>query len=183
MLEESHALLNGHFQLTSGLHSDKYVEKIKIVQDPAMISLLCQKLANRFADVQADIVVGPAYGGIVIAYEVAKQLGLKFAFTQRENEKMTLRAGFSLKHVKRAIITEDIVTTGHSVQEVIDALKEKDIEVVAIGVIVDRSHGTVDFGIPTESLLSLDLETYEPDKCPLCEKGMVLSKPGSSDKK
>lgn len=183
MLEESHALLNGHFQLTSGLHSDKYVEKIKIVQDPAKITALCQKLAERFKDCEADIVIGPAYGGIVLAYEVARYLGLRFAFTQRENDKMVLRSGFSLHQVKHAIIIEDIVTTGASVMEVMTALKERDIETIAVGLIVDRSHGSVDFGVPTESLLTLDLETYEPVNCPLCAKGMLLSKPGSSDKK
>jgi orotate phosphoribosyltransferase len=183
LLEESGALLNGHFQLTSGLHSDRYVEKFKIVKDPAKVTALCQKLAFRLKDYEADVIIGPAYGGIVLAYEVARQLGKMFAFTQRENDKMVLRSGFVLSPKTRAIIIEDIVTTGGSVMEVMEALKEKNIVIEAVGVIVDRSHGKVDFEVPTESLLTLDLETYEPDSCPLCAQGMILVKPGSSDKK
>jgi orotate phosphoribosyltransferase len=183
LLEESGSLLNGHFQLTSGLHSDRYVEKIKLVQDPVKVMALCQKLAFRLKDYEADVIVGPAYGGIVLAYEVAKQLGRHFAFTQRENDKMVLRSGFSLKQHAKAIIIEDIITTGTSVMEVIEALKDRNVDVIAVGLIVDRSHGKVDFGVPTESLLTLDLETYEPASCPLCAQGMLLLKPGSSDKK
>jgi orotate phosphoribosyltransferase len=183
LLEESGALLNGHFQLTSGLHSDRYVEKIKIVQDPVKVVSLCQKLAIRLQHIEADVVIGPAYGGIVLAFEVARQSGRKFAFTQRENDKMVLRSGFVINPGSRAIIIEDIVTTGNSVNEVVEALRERNIEVVAIGVIVDRSHGNTEFGIHTESLLTLDLETYDPSTCPLCAQGMILVKPGSSDKK
>jgi orotate phosphoribosyltransferase len=183
LLEDSGALLNGHFQLTSGLHSDRYVEKIKIVQDPVKVVTLCQRLAARLKEIEADVVIGPAYGGIVLAYEVARQLGLKFAFTQRENDKMILRSGFVLKPGTRAIVIEDIMTTGSSVMEVIEALGESNIAVVGVGIIVDRSHGEVNFSVPTESLLTLDLETYEPASCPLCAQGMILVKPGSSDKK
>ncbi len=183
ILEEAGALLSGHFCLTSGLHSDKYVEKIKIINDPIKVIGLCQKLSVRLQDIEADVVIGPAYGGIVLAYEVAKQLGKKFAFTQRENDKMILRSGFTMKHGIRAIVIEDIMTTGASVLEVIEALKENYVDVVALGVIVDRSHGKATFGVPVESLLTLDLETYEPASCPLCSQGVVLVKPGSSDKK
>jgi orotate phosphoribosyltransferase len=144
---------------------------------------LCQKLVARLREYDADIVIGPAYGGIVLAYEVARQLGKSFAFTQRENDKMILRSGFVINKHTRAIIIEDIVTTGASVMEVMEALKEREIDTIAVGLIVDRSHGKVDFGVPTESLLTLDLETYEPSTCPLCAQGMVLVKPGSSDKK
>jgi orotate phosphoribosyltransferase len=183
MLEDSGAILHGHFQLTSGRHSAEYIEKIKIIQDPEKVSALCDKLSDRLADCGAEIVIGPAYGGIVLAYEVAKQLGLKFAFTQRKDEKMVLRNGFKLVPGTRALIIEDIVTTGNSVREVISALEEMEIEVAAIGVIVDRSGHSVDFGIPTEVLLDMEIATYDPSECPLCAKGMMLSKPGSSDKK
>ncbi len=183
ILQETNALLTGHFKLTSGRHSDKYVEKIKIINQPDKVSIICSELAKRLEDLDVDIIVGPAMGGIVLAFEVAKNLGKKFVFTQRKNGEMTIRSGFDLKAGQKAIIIEDIVTTGGSVREVMKTLKELGVEIVAVGLIVDRTGGKIDFGVRTESLLSLDIKSYEPSECPLCKKNIPINIPGSSDKK
>lgn len=182
LLKSSGALLEGHFKLTSGRHSDRYIEKIRILHDPEKVEAIGAEFAARFEDVDADIVVGPAMGGIVLAYETARQSGRKFVFTQREGDKMIIRPGFHLKPGMRAIVIEDIVTTGGSVFEVLEALKAHGVVVVGIGVIVDRSGGQVDFGYPTEALLSVDLQTWAPEECPLCKEGIPIDKPGSSGK-
>jgi orotate phosphoribosyltransferase len=177
------ALLEGHFQLTSGRHSSKYVEKIRILQNPVKSSELCRMLAEHLSDFVFDVVVGPAFGGIALAFEVARQLQTKFIFTQRKDNLMSIRAGFNLYNIKNAVIVEDIVTTGGSVLEVIECLKSLDINVVAIGAIVDRSGGKVDFGCPFLPLLTLDIPSWEPDDCELCKANVPMFKPGSSDKK
>ncbi len=182
ILEENGAFQSGHFQLTSGLHSDKYIEKIRIIQNPEQITILCRKLAEKLQDIEADIVVGIAMGGIVLGYEVAKSLSKQFVFSQRNEGKMIIRKGFNIQPGSKAIIIEDIVTTGGSVREVMDFLKRKEIELTAIGLLVDRSGGKVDFGVRTESLLKLNIVSYKPEECPLCERGEALTVPGSSDK-
>ncbi|MDD3052301.1 MAG: orotate phosphoribosyltransferase [Candidatus Cloacimonetes bacterium] len=183
ILEDSNALLNGHFKLTSGRHSNRYIEKIKIINQPDKVVQLCTELAERLKKIDTDVIIGPAMGGIVLAYEVAKQLGKPFVFTQRKDDKMTIRSGFNLNAGEKAIIIEDIVTTGGSVFEVMEALKERGIIVSAVGLIVDRSGGKVDFGVHTEALLTVDIESYEATECPLCKSGIPLSTPGSSNKK
>jgi len=183
ILEDSKALLKGHFLLTSGRHSEFYVEKIKIINNPVFVDMLCEKLAEELKGIDCDIIVGPAYGGIVLAYEVAKKLGKRFLFTQRKDEKMVIRSGFEVYPGDKAIIIEDIITTGGSVKEVIETLKAHELEVKAIGCIVDRSGGGVDFGYDLVSLLTMQIETWEAEKCPLCERGVALVKPGASDKK
>jgi orotate phosphoribosyltransferase len=183
LLLEEGALLEGHFVLTSGRHSSRYIEKIKILQNPGQASLLCKMLAERLSEYEFDAVVGPAYGGIALAFEVARQLESKFVFTQRKDEVMTIRSGFDLQGIKKAVIIEDIVTTGGSIVEVIDCLKALDIEVVAIGAIVDRSAGKVDFGCAFEPLLTLDIPSWDAEVCELCQNNTPLTKPGSSDKK
>lgn len=183
LLEESGALLNGHFKLTSGRHSDQYVEKIKLINQPEKVEILCGELTEKLKNVDCDIVVGPAMGGIVLAYEVAKKLGKKFVFTQRKNGKMSIRSGFEINPDDKAIIIEDIVTTGGSVKEVIQALEDRKVKVEAVGLIVDRSGGEADFGIPTYSLLTLNIDNWLPEECPLCKKGTSITSPGRSDKK
>ena len=183
ILEDSRALLSGHFKLTSGRHSDRYIEKIKIINQPDKVVELCKSLTERLKDIDCDIVVGPAMGGIVLAFEVAKNLGKKFVFTQRKDGKMTIRSGFEVKAGNKAIIIEDIVTTGGSVREVIDILLSKGVKVEAIGLIADRTGGKIDFGVRKEALLEIKIESWKEDVCPLCKKGIPLTKPGSSDKK
>ncbi|MFA5499066.1 MAG: orotate phosphoribosyltransferase [Candidatus Cloacimonadia bacterium] len=183
ILEESGALLNGHFKLTSGLHSDRYIEKIKVIQSPRKVEALCTILAKRLSNLRPDIVVGLAMGGIALGYEVAKQLNTDFIFTQRKDGEMTIRSGFRVEPGMKAIIIEDIVTTGGSVFEVIELLQSKGVEILAIGLLVDRTGGKIDFGIQTEALLSINVTAYKPEDCPLCQQGIPITTPGSSDKK
>jgi orotate phosphoribosyltransferase len=182
LLKEADALLEGHFLLTSGRHSTKYIEKIKILQSPEKTTELCRQLAERMGEYEFDAVIGPAYGGIVLAYEVARYSGKSFIFTQRKDEAMTIRSGFDLSQIKTAIIIEDIITTGGSVKEVIKCALDTGIAVTAVGAIVDRSGGKVDFGCDLVSLLTLDIPTMAADECQLCKEGIALTKPGRSDK-
>lgn len=183
LLVGNEAILEGHFLLTSGKHSATYVEKIRLLQNPQAATRLCEMLADRLEELDFDTVAGPAYGGIALAFEVARMLDKGFVFTQRKDEKMTVRGGFDLSQVKKVAVIEDIVTTGGSVEEVIDCLKARGIETVAVAAIVDRSGGSADFGCPFYSLLQLDIPVWPADQCPLCQEGVPLTAPGSSDKK
>jgi orotate phosphoribosyltransferase len=175
---DSGAYLEGHFELTSGRHSGVYLEKFQVLQWPKYTEQLCRELAERFRDTEIDVVVGPVTGGVVLAYEVGKNLGTRGIFTERENGKMALRRGFKVAGEK-VLIVEDVVTTGGSVFEVIDAVKEAGGEVVGVGYLVDRSGGKVDFGVKQIPLLKVDVESFEPSECPLCAKGMPITKRGS----
>ncbi len=183
ILSQENALLEGHFSLTSGKHSNRYIEKIKVLQNPHAAHDLCKRLASRLEDYEFDCVVGPAYGGIVLAFETAYLLGKDFIFTQRKDDRMTIRSGFDLSRVKKVAIIEDILTTGGSVNEVIQCLADAGLEVSVIGVLVDRSGGKIQFSAPLESLLNLEIPTWNADECELCKQGIPLNKPGSSDKK
>jgi len=183
LLMNEGALLEGHFQLTSGRHSFRYIEKIKILQNPEQASALCKLLSGRLSSIEFDAVVGPAYGGIALAFEVARQMSKYFVFTQRKDEAMTIRVGFDLDGIKNVVVVEDIVTTGGSVSEVIDCLKSLNLNVLAVAAIVDRSGGKTDFGCEFIPLLTLDIPSWEVPECELCKAGIPLTKPGSSDKK
>lgn len=183
LLSANNALLDGHFLLTSGRHSSAYIEKIRILQSPGAASLLFRKIADRIKDYELDAIIGPAYGGIALAFEVARILDKDFVFTQRKDEQMTIRSGFDLSGIKKVAVVEDIVTTGGSVFEVITALETRGIEVVVVAALVDRSGAKVDFGRPFEALLELDIPSWEASDCELCKQGMALVKPGASDKK
>jgi orotate phosphoribosyltransferase len=186
LFKECDALLQGHFKLTSGKHSEWYFEKIRLIEKPAalekIVDLLAAKIRREVPDF--EYVVSPAYGAIAIGFLAALKLGKKFAFTQRADEKMTIRSGFSGLDGSRAVIVEDILTTGGSIQEVLACLREHQVPVAGIYVLVDRSAGAVTIeGEAVGSLLALKVEAYEPDVCPLCAKGLPLVKPGASDKK
>jgi len=183
ILSDCQALMKGHFLLTSGKHSEFYIEKIKIINNPVYVEKLCIMLSEKLKEIDCDVVVGPAYGGIVLAYEVAKLLQKKFVFTQRKDDTMTIRSGFEIKHGQKAIIVEDIVTTGGSVNEVIATLTASGVKVQAVACIVDRSNGKVDFGYDFIPLHTMQIETFEANNCLLCKSGVQLIKPGASDKK
>jgi len=186
LFKESDALLQGHFKLTSGKHSEWYFEKIRLIENPAALEKLVDLLAARIrADGRDfDYVVSPAYGAIAIGFLAAIKLGKKFAFTQRVDEKMAFRAGFSGIDGARAVIVEDILTTGGSVAEVVECLKLRNVEVAGIYVLVDRTGGEARIeGRPVGSLMSLKVQAFEPDACPFCKDGRDLTKPGASDKK
>jgi orotate phosphoribosyltransferase len=186
LFKECDALLQGHFKLTSGKHSEWYFEKIRLIEKPAalekIVDLLAAKIGRDVPDF--DYVVSPAYGAIAIGFLTALKLGKKFAFTQRAEEKMTIRSGFSGLDGSRAVVVEDILTTGGSIQEVLACLRERQVAVAGIYVLVDRSAGSVPIeGKSAGSLLALKVEAFEPDVCPFCAKGLPLTKPGASDKK
>ena len=182
LLVETKAVLEGHFLLTSGLHSPLYVEKFNVLQHPEYTEKLCKELAERFKNKGVQTVMGPMTGGILLAHEVGKALGTRAIFTEREKGKMTLRRGFCIKQGERVLIVEDIVTTGGSVQEVVDVVKAAGGEIVGVGLLVDRSGGKAEFGVPKEdvqALLNLEVPTYEPETCPLCKEGVPMTERGS----
>ncbi len=181
IFEKAGALLKGHFLLSSGLHSDLYFEKFQVLQHPEYVEILCKELASLFRDDTIEVVVGPTTGGIIIAYEVAKNLKTRSIFAESEGEGRIFKRGFSLKKGERALIVDDILTTGKSVKEVIDLVKKHDGEIIGIGVLLDRSGGKVDFGYPLRPLATTEVKNYSPDQCPLCRKGEPLVKPGSRE--
>lgn len=172
-------ILHGHFLLTSGRHSDTYMQCAKLFADPKESEILCEELAERLKSFKADVVLSPAVGGIIMGYEVARKLGVKNYFAERVEGKMTLRRGFALVPGSKVIVVEDVVTTGGSVKEVIALARAAGCEVVAAASIVDRSNGAVDFGVPYKALLTMEVKSYEADDCPLCKDGSVPYKPGS----
>ena len=179
IFKSTNALLNGHFLLTSGRHSDVYFQCAKVLQFPEYTEQLCTIIADEFCDKEIDTVISPAIGGLVVGQEVARQLNKKFIFAERENNKLTLRRGFELNIGERVLICEDVVTTGGSVFEVIDIIKSNNAKVTGIGVIVDRSNGKVNFGYSQMSTIKLDVKSYLPNECPLCKEGLEIVKPGS----
>ncbi len=181
--EEAGAIQKGHFKLTSGVHSDTYIQCAQVMQYPGFMHNLCSELGKKFRGDDIDVIVGPAIGGIIMAHVMAQVLGpwVRAIFTERENGKMTLRRSFEIKEGEKVIVVEDVTTTGSSVREVIDIVKLRKGKVVGVGVLIDRSGGEVDFGIKTEKLLTVDIKTYLPEECPLCKKGIPVVKPGSRE--
>ena len=183
LLIETGAIMDGHFLLTSGLHSPHYVEKFNVLQQPKYTEKLCQAMADKFKDANIETVVGPVTGGILLAHETGKALGTRAIFTERVDGKMTFRRGFTLHEGERCLIVEDIVTTGGSIKEVIEVVKAHGGIPVAVSMLVDRSGGKADFGdVPCTALLHMDVETYKPEKCPLCKQGVPMTKRGSTGK-
>lgn len=183
LLIETNAIMEGHFLLTSGLHSPRYVEKFNVLQKPVYTERLCKAMAAKFKDANIETVVGPVTGGILLAHETGKALGTRAIFTERENGKMTFRRGFSLHEGERVLIVEDIVTTGGSIREVIDVVKEHGGIPVAVSMLVDRSGGKATFGdVPATALLHMDVVTYHPEDCPLCKNGVPMTKRGRTGK-
>ena len=170
-------MLEGHFLLTSGRHSDKYMQCAKLFQNAEISEKFAKELASKFDGI--DLVVGPAIGGIILAYEVSRQLGVPNIFAERENGAMKLRRGFSVDKGDRVLVVEDVVTTGGSVKEVIELLQNMDAIVAGVGSIVDRSNGQVNFGVPFKAVLSMEVVSYPPDDCPMCKSGIPAVKPGS----
>jgi orotate phosphoribosyltransferase len=186
LFKDSDALLQGHFKLTSGKHSEWYFEKIRLIENPdaleKIIDLLVEKI--RREKKEFEYIISPAYGAIAIGFLAALKLGKKFAFTQRVEEKMSFRSGFTGLDGSRAVVVEDILTTGGSLNEVVECLKQRAIQLAGIYVLVDRTAGEVLIeGRPVGSLLAMKIQAFEPDACPLCKQGVPLIKPGASDKK
>jgi orotate phosphoribosyltransferase len=183
VFEEQRALLQGHFLLTSGLHSPRYLQCARVLMDPALATRLCAELARRLerhlGGERPSAVVAPALGGVLVAHEVARALGCRGLFTERQDGAMTLRRGFTLDEGEPVVVVEDVITTGGSTREVLDAVRAKGARVLAAGSLVDRSGGAVDLGLPRESLLQLEVEAWPAESCPLCAEGTRPEKPGS----
>ena len=177
------ALLEGHFILSSGLHSDRYVQCAQVLQHPRVAEQLCSQLADYLRLLNPSVVAAPALGGVLVAHEVARALGVRAIFTERQDGVMTLRRGFTLEPGEPTLVVEDVITTGLSTRETIKCIEEAGGKVVGAGSLIDRSGGTADLGIAKASLISLKIQNYNPAECPLCKAGIPPVKPGSRVKK
>ena len=177
LLEQAEGVLHGHFCLTSGLHSDIYFQCAKLYQYPEITSELGKRLAEKLSDIEFDTIVAPAIGAVIIGYETAKNAKKRNLFVERKDGEMQLRRGYTLKKGERVVIIEDVITTARTIKETMEAIKEFEPEVVAVGCIVDRTKGKTDYNI--KSLLQIDPVVYDPSDCPLCKEGIELVKPGS----
>lgn len=181
IMEKTGVLQTGHFLLTSGKHSNKYMQCAKIFQHPDISAEISKALAEKYDGYDIDIVIGPAIGGIILAYEVARQLEVRALFAERENGRMTLRRGFEIKPGSRVLVVEDVITTGGSVKEVIEVVRKAGGEVAGVASVVDRSGGKALFDVPFKSVIKINIDTYEPEECPMCKAGTAAVKPGSRD--
>ncbi len=180
VFREAGALLEGHFLLSSGMHSPTYLQCALVLQDPGRAGRLCSELARHFTQSDVRTVIGPAIGGIVVAHEVARALGVKALFAERQDGRMTLRRGFTVEAGERVLLAEDVVTTGGSLREVQQMVTAAGADVVGVASLVDRTSGRdPGFGMPLVSLVAIDVPTYSADDCPLCREGLPLVKPGS----
>ncbi|HEX5759413.1 MAG TPA: orotate phosphoribosyltransferase [Thermoanaerobaculia bacterium] len=179
LVEESGALRRGHFLLSSGLHSPAYVQCALLLELPERARRVGEELAARLAPLAPQSVLSPALGGLIVGYEVAAALGVPFRFTERKGEAMELRRGFELAAGERVVVVEDVITTGRSTRETIAVAEARDAQPVGVGAIIDRTAGGSGFAVPFAALMTLDLETYPPEACPLCAAGSRPEKPGS----
>ena len=182
LLKNTGAMLEGHFLLTSGRHSNVYIEKFRVLEDPQALNEVCKSMAQIVKDQNVELVVGAAIGGILIAGGVGRHLEVKHIFSERVNGKMELRRGFAITKGQRVVIVEDIITTGGSVVELVQLAREYGAEVVHVVNLVDRSIKSVDFGIPSTALLILPSESWEGDDCPLCAKNIPIIQRGRTGK-
>ncbi len=179
IFKQTNALLDGHFLLTSGRHSNQYFQCALVLQYPGHNEKICGMIADFFKDYKIDVVISPAIGGIIVGQEVARLLGTKSIFAEREEKTLTLRRGFQIEKGKRYLVCEDVVTTGGSVFEVINIVKNNGGIVAGVGYIVDRSNNKVQFGVPQFSTLQLEVVSHLSEECPMCKKNIPVVKPGS----
>ena len=179
IFRETKALLEGHFLLTSGLHSPQYFQCARVLQYPKYLHLLAGDIAKHFEYADVELVISPAIGGIVVGTEVGRMLRARTIFAERKDGKMDLRRGFEIHPGERVLVVEDVVTTGGSVFEIVDVVKKADAKLAGVGYIVDRSNGRIIFEAKHFSVLQMDVITYKPEECPLCKDGIPVVKPGS----
>ena len=178
LLRQTGVIMEGHFLLTSGRHSGRFLQCSRLLQYPQHAARVCRQMAEPFKNERIDTVIGPAMGGIILSYETARALGARSLYAERtDDEKMVLRRGFQIEAGERVLVVEDAVTTGASVQKVIDLLTHLGAAIVGVSIIIDRTSGKLDFGLPLSSLLSMEIESFAPEDCPLCRKGISLQKP------
>ena len=175
----SGALLEGHFRLSSGLHSGAYLQCALVLQHPAQAEALGQALAEQLKPLEPTVVLSPALGGLIIGHEVGRALGVRAIFAERQDKVLTLRRGFSLSKDDRVVVIEDVVTTGGSTKETMVVADAAGATVVGAGAVIDRSGGTSNLGVPFRSLVTLSVPTYDADTCPMCKAGEPVTKPGS----
>jgi orotate phosphoribosyltransferase len=173
------ALLTGHFLLSSGLHSEQYLQSALVLQQPDIATKLCLALAEHFKNSSIEAVIAPALGGVFVSHETARALGVRALFAERVNGELSLRRGFTIKPGERVLVVEDVITTGKSTKETIEVVRKAGGVVIAAGSLVDRSGGKAPLGVPYKSLLTLDVPTYTSEACPLCKAGSTPVKPGS----
>jgi orotate phosphoribosyltransferase len=183
LFRDSGALLEGHFRLTSGLHSSGYLQCALVLQDPQRAALLGVAIADRVRPLGITVVLSPALGGVVIGHEVGRALGVRAIFAERQDGRLQLRRGFTLDASDRVLVVEDVVTTGGSTRETLDVARAAGAAPVGAGAIVDRSGIETNLGVPFHALLQITLPTYQPDECPLCAQGLPVVKPGSRAEK
>ncbi|MEI8032459.1 MAG: orotate phosphoribosyltransferase [Chlorobiaceae bacterium] len=179
VFKKTEALLEGHFKLTSGRHSNTYFQCAKLLQHPEHLASVCGSIARHFSGKRVETVISPAIGGIVVGTEVGRQLGVKSIFAERKDGIMTIRRGFSLAPGERVLVIEDVITTGGSVAEVIALIKSAGALLVGVGSVVDRSNGRVRLADDQYSVLAMEVVSHEPEACPLCKSGLPIDAPGS----
>jgi len=182
IFRETGALLSGHFLLSSGLHSPVYFQCALVLQYPQHAEHLGAELAARFRDDGVDLVISPAVGGIVVGQEVGRALGVRAIFAERESGQMSLRRGFHIERGERALVVEDVITTGGSTEEVMRLVEKWEGRVTGVGALVDRSVGALTWDVPVKSLTKLDVMVYAPEECPLCRDKIPVIKPGSRER-
>ncbi|MDR1928920.1 MAG: orotate phosphoribosyltransferase [Endomicrobium sp.] len=181
IFKKNNALLNGHFRLSSGFHSDTYFQSALILQYPKKAYKLIKNIVKQIKqhNIKINCVIAPAIGGIIVGYEIGRILNVRSMFTERVNGKVCLKRNFLINKKERILISEDVITTGLSIKEVMTVIKSYDAKVVAIAALVDRSTKKINFGVPKFSLLNLKIKNYEEKKCPMCKKGSIAIQPGS----
>jgi orotate phosphoribosyltransferase len=175
LLRSTGAILEGHFRLASGRHSGVYIEKFRIMEDPPATAALCAMIAAHFCDSGATLVIGPAMGGVILAYETAKQLGLHGIFAEKDaNGGLMFDRGFAVTPGQPVLVVDDVLTTGGSVRKVLTLLEAAGARVVGVGFLIDRTNGGIDFGVPFYACHAIQIESFAPDGCPLCAQGLEL---------
>ena len=176
-LEQLGAVLNGHFQLTSGLHADTYIEKFRLLQQPSLTEKMCDEIAKKFAELEINTVAGPTTGGAILSFELARQLGVRSLVAEsKKNGGREFRRGYEVGAGDRVLVIDDVLTTGGSVRDVIDAVKNAGAEAVGVAILVDRSGGSTEFGIPFHACITLEIETFLPIECHLSQTDIPVIK-------
>jgi orotate phosphoribosyltransferase len=175
LLRSTGAILEGHFRLASGLHSAKYIEKFRIMEDPRATVALCGLIAGHFRDAGPSVVVGPAMGGVILAFETARQLGVRSIFAEKDAAgRLVFGRGFAVRPGEKTLVVDDVLTTGGSVRQVLSLLNDAGADVAGIAFLIDRTMAPVDFGVPLYACHRIGIESFAADACPLCEKGLPL---------
>lgn len=176
LLRSTGAMLEGHFQLTSGRHSGTYIEKFRIMENPPATTAMCGMIADHYRDSGAELVVGPALGGVILAFETARQLGTGSIYAEKDGQGgLFFDRGFKIEPGQNVIVIDDVLTTGGSVRKTLDVVREAGGNVVGVAFLIDRTNGGVDFGVPFYACHSMSVESFPPDDCPLCRQGLPLT--------